>query len=194
MKKLALLFFSILAVGFVLQSCDNTKTYAEMLQDEKNAINSYIKKNKITVITPEEFLVDTVTAENEYVLFSDGVYMNIVDRGSGAAPADRDNITVRFTEFDIINDTTTLSNVDYDQAVDAFYYTISGTSALGQFEPESYMYFAYGSAVPAGWMVPLPYIKNKAHVKLIVPAKMGHTTAQQMVTPYFYDLKKIQIQ
>jgi len=194
MKKLALLFFSILAVGFVLQSCDNAKTYAEMLQDEKNAISGYIKKNKITVITPEEFAKDTVTAENEYVLFSNGVYMNIVDRGSGASPASRDVILVRFTEFDIMNDTTVLSNIDYDQAVDAFDYTVSGTSAYGQFLPESFMYSAYGSAVPSGWMVPLTYIKNMAHVKLIVPAKMGHTTAQQMVAPYFYDLKKIQIQ
>ena len=32
-----------------------------------------------------------------------------------------------------------------------------------------------------------------AHVKLIVPSKMGHQTAMQYVYPYFYDIRKYQI-
>ena len=38
MKKLTLFFLSLLACGLAFQACDNTKTYAEMLEDEKDAI------------------------------------------------------------------------------------------------------------------------------------------------------------
>ena len=38
MKKLLLLFFSLLAFGYMFQACDNSKTYAEMLDEEKDAV------------------------------------------------------------------------------------------------------------------------------------------------------------
>ena len=41
MKKLTLFFLSLLACGLAFQDCDNTKTYAEMLEDEKDAIKAY---------------------------------------------------------------------------------------------------------------------------------------------------------
>ena len=46
--------------------------------------------------------------------------------------------------------------------------------------------------IPSGWLIALPYLRNNAHVRLIVPSKMGHTTAQQYVNPYFYDIWKFE--
>ena len=34
-------------------------------------------------------------------------------------------------------------------------------------------------------------MRNNAHVRLIVPSKMGHSYAMQNVYPYYYDLRKI---
>ena len=51
----------------------------------------------------------------------------------------------------------------------------------------------HGSSVPAGWLVALNYIRDGAHVKLIVPSKMGHQNAMQQVYPYYYDIHKLQI-
>ncbi len=48
------------------------------------------------------------------------------------------------------------------------------------------------TAIPSGWLIALPYLRNNAHVRLIVPSKMGHTTAQQYVNPYFYDIWKFE--
>ncbi len=31
----------------------------------------------------------------------------------------------------------------------------------------------YGTAIPSGWLIALPYLRNNAHVRLIVPSKMG---------------------
>ena len=51
MKKLLLLFFSLLAFGYMFQACDNSKTYAEMLDEEKDAVNAFIKKHNIQTIS-----------------------------------------------------------------------------------------------------------------------------------------------
>ena len=50
MKKLIFLFLSVIAAGSLFQACDNSKTYAEMLEDEKNAVNKFIKDSAINVI------------------------------------------------------------------------------------------------------------------------------------------------
>ena len=77
MKKLLLLFFILLAVGFSFQACDDTKTYAEMLEEEDDAIADFINKEGIKVISQTEFFDnDSVTdvEKNEFVQLSSGVY------------------------------------------------------------------------------------------------------------------------
>lgn len=85
MKKLVYLFLSLMAAGSLFQACDDSKTYAEQLEDEKREVSRFIRDNGINIISQDEFeRNDTVTNldRNEYVALSDGVYMQIVDRGS----------------------------------------------------------------------------------------------------------------
>ncbi|NDW11702.1 DUF4827 domain-containing protein [Bacteroides sp. 214] len=203
MKKLISLFLLITVFGVITQSCNDGVTYAEQQAAEKKLIRKYIADNNIKEISQEEFEKDTVTnvAENEYVLFSNGVYMQIVDRGDGDTIRTRDEILVRYAEVDIETGTETFaSNYDFANYVDAFYYTEYGTSIYGQFSEtwlvSSYYYYlgyTMSTAVPEAWLIPLKYIKDNAHVKLIVPHKVGHEYAQYYVTPFFYDIRKYQI-
>ena len=115
MKKLIFLFLSVIAAGSLFQACDNSKTYAEMLEDEKNAVNKFIKDSAINVISLEEFERDTITdlSRNEYVAFSNGVYMQIVDRGNADDPEDtfanNNVICARYLEKNIASNELTLS-------------------------------------------------------------------------------------
>ncbi len=210
MKKLIVLFLSLLAVGGIFQACDNTKTYAEMLEEERDAINAFVKERNIKTITVEEFEKDTVTdvASNEYVLFSNGIYLQIVNRGSedpADAFANNNLIVTKFMEVDILaNDTTTASNVhnpyDYLNVYpEGFRYTVSGTYLYGQFISEAGLFSTMGYAysgnttVPSGWLFALKYLRSGAAIKIIVPSKMGHTTAQQYVYPFFYDIRSLTI-
>lgn len=195
MKKLILLFFSLLACGFAFQGCSDSKTYAEMLEEEKDAINKFIKENNITVITASEFEENdhkTVVEKNEYVQLSNGVYMQIVNSGTGQdSIKNRDVINVRFMEYDILEGDTSSTNIYYSQMLDVFDYSVSGTTAYGQFRQGVLLETYETSQVPEGWLTPLQYIKSGARVKLIVPSKAGHTVAQNYVYPFYYDLKRI---
>lgn len=196
MKKLTLFFLSLLACGLAFQACDNTKTYAEMLEDEKDAIKAFIRDSSITVISQTEFYRnDSTTKENEYVQLASGVYMNIVNKGS-ANLADtvkpNDQILVRFSEYSLMDKKATISNLGYPEVVDEFNYRVTSSSIAGQFT-QGFMLSYYGPAVPAGWLVPLDYVRDGACVKLIVPSKMGHSSAMQSVYPYYYYIQKYQI-
>lgn len=199
MKKLTLFFLSLLALGLSFQACDDTKTYAEMLEDEKKAIDDFIRKNNIKVISQTEFYKQDSTTnvdKNEYVQLASGVYMQIVDKGSenkADTIKNNDLILVRFVEYNLQYKDTTLSNLNEPAIVDEFKYTISSTSIAGSFLEGGYMHSVYGPQVPAGWLVPLVYIRNWAHVKLIVPSKMGQQQAMQEVYPCYYDIRKYQI-
>ena len=198
MKKLTLFFMSLLFCSIAFQACDNTKTYAEMLDDEKKAISEFIKDHNIKVISQSEFYKNdstTDTLKNEYVQLASGVYMQIVDKGS-KMPSDtvkkNDLVLVRFMEYSIFDKDTTLTYINDPQLPDEFKYTVTSSSIAGIFTA-GYMYNYYGTSVPAGWLVPLTYVRDKAHVRLIVPSKMGQKNAMQAVYPYFYDIRKYQI-
>ena len=204
MKKLTLFFLSLLVLSLGFQACDNSKTYAEMLEEEKDGINDFIKDRNIKVISQSEFYgQDSTTkckdrgdAVDEYVQLTSGVYMQIVDKGSenkADTVKSNDQVLVRFMEYSILDKDTTLSNLAAAETVDEFRYTVTSSSIAGTFL-QGYMMTYYSSpAVPAGWLVPLSYVRDMAHVRLIVPSKMGHQTAMQYVYPYYYDIRKYQI-
>ena len=213
MKKLIFLFLSVIAAGSLFQACDNSKTYAEMLEDEKNAVNKFIKDSAINVISLEEFERDTITdlSRNEYVAFSNGVYMQIVDRGNEDDPEDafanNNVICARYLEKNIASNELTCFNVvlpeyinasDYYRSPLTFRYVNENSSAYGIVlsTPLDYDYLwtenSYGTAIPGGWLLALPYLRDNAHVRLIIPSKMGNSISQQNVIPCYYDIWKFE--
>ena len=93
MKKLTLFFLSLLALSLGFQACDDSKTYAEMLEEEKDGINDFIKKNDFKIISQSEFYAQDSTTKSkekgdgvdEFVQLASGVYMQIVDKEIGRA-------------------------------------------------------------------------------------------------------------
>ena len=85
MKKIKLFFAVFCTLVFCLQSCDNGKTYAEIKEEEADAINAWILNHNYQVISEKDFYnQDTITNENQFVLFEEsGVYMNILQQGEG---------------------------------------------------------------------------------------------------------------
>ena len=113
--------------------------------------------------------------KNEYVQLASGVYMQIIDKGStnlADTVKANDQILVRFSEYSLMDKVVTVSNLDYAEVVDEFNYRVTSSSIAGQFI-QGFMLSYYGPAVPAGWLVPLDYVRDGACVKLIVPSKNG---------------------
>jgi hypothetical protein len=206
MNKLSYLFL-LLAGWLFVTSCNKTETYAEQKQRERNAINAFIVKKGINVISESDFENQNYTTDlskNQYVLFEkSGVYMQIVEEGCGEKMASGESTTVlcRFSETNLLTDSMQLTNNNlyWNAVVDKMYVTKNGITYTASFDSSSsVMYKAYGStSVPAGWLVPLTYINlgrpsteedKIAEVHLIVPHSQGQTNATSSVYPCYYEI------
>ena len=185
MKKLGILFASVFLLGLVFQSCNNGKTYAEMKEEEREAIKRFIEKEDINVISFDQFQEQDSTTnvdENQFVLFSEtGVYMQIVEEGKGkplSAWKDgaRREVIVRYVEERIteegIGDSlswNTDHNSEYMIYPDIMMVTKNGKSLSATFT-EGIMYNTYGTPyVPSGWLIPFNYIKAVSYTHLTLP-------------------------
>lgn len=200
MKKLSILLVSVFLLGFAFQSCNNDKTYAEMKEDEREAIKRFIEKEGINVISFEQFQQQDSTTnvkDNQFVLFSDnGVYMQIVNEGDGEKMEDgRQVVLVRYVEKQISEggSADTLTGNWFSSHPDEMMVQKSGKSYQATFTV-GIMGSQYGPAVPSGWLIPFNYIKigrkisGRSKVKLIVPHSEGQMNASSYVYPCYYEI------
>ena len=201
MKKLA---YILILVAVALTSCNDYETYGDKKEKERNAISKFIADSAIVVIAEETFIQNgykTDLTRNEFVrLDKTGVYMQIIREGCGDKMKDGESLTLdcRFSEFDILNDTTMVYNTSSSTASLPDRMSVSRSS--GTYTAtflSGMMTKVYSSSVPAGWLVPLNYVKvgrpqsmdeECAKVRLIVPHTQGHAYASSNVCPYFYTI------
>lgn len=207
MNKYLLKLSVLLMAGLMMIACDDTETYAEQKARENKQIADFIKDNNIQVIKMSDFLQDTITnnpetgpdfSKNEYVLFEDnGVYMQIVRRGTGRQMEDGDrwDMTARYVEYGIAaEDTLTLNTFATYTSPDQYWCLRTGDKFSAGFT-SGVMFQYYGSAVPNSWIMSMPFLKPgflngepSAKVKLIVPHNQGTQKAATNVYPTFYEI------
>jgi hypothetical protein len=165
------------------------------------SIKEFIRSEGINVISFNDFIKNDSTTDvenNEYVIIDD-VYMQIVRNPKGVEGARqmRDgetlNVMARFVEYNISEADTILGNVFDSDNPDYMRVKLDHGSYSATFT-NGYMAITYGSAVPTGWLTPLPYIyftrrqSQTAKVRLIVPHTKGTSTASSYVYPCFYEI------
>ncbi len=196
-----------LFAGLMFISCDDYETYAEKKKKENAAINAYIAKNNVKVISEETFAANgykTDVSKNEYVLFrSNGIYLQIVREGCGEKlkNQERADVLCRFTERNLLGDSIQLTNdiLYYSSLPEKFNVYNSYGTFTGSFDTNnSLMYQAYSKAsVPSGWLYPLTYVKlgrpsaetdEVAKINVIVPSAQGQYYASLNTYPCLYTL------
>lgn len=175
----------IVCAALMTLSCSKTKSYTDMLKAEEKAIDRLIAQEGIEVL--KDFPVDTIFKENQFVKLENGVYMNIIDRGtSQRAVLNKTNILIRFTARHIISDSLT-----YIAKNNYYIYSNYGPHSNGT-TPWEFRYGAYAEAnvwfIGEGIQTPLEYVGDNAKVKLIVPFKRGDYYDDRAGEPLYYEI------
>jgi hypothetical protein len=210
------------AAALLATSCKKDLTYAELKEKERDAINNFISRDvtirdhdgndliyvgRVNTISDDQFVEQGCTTnveKNEYVLFSNGVYMQIRREGVGnrLESGESKQVIARYTEFNIMADTVQTSNetLYYSTTPDIIDISNSYGTFTASFNTENgggAMYRRYGStSVPAGWLMPFSYIRigrqtseeQISQVRLIVPHAQGQSDASSNVYPCFYQI------
>jgi FKBP-type peptidyl-prolyl cis-trans isomerase len=160
----------------VIVACDDQKTMQEYLREENKAIERYINSQGIKVV--ETYPADSTFAADVYYKTTDGLYMHVVDKGNNVPWTYGKRVLVRFEELYYIKsyvsgDTTAITFPSREPI--EFIYGI----------PASYQTDYYGLACN-GWAISLQYLGEGAIVDLIIPSKLGSSSANTSFQPVLY--------
>ena len=169
MRNLLFFVFGCILFSSVWTSCNNSKTYAELLKDEQNAISKFINDSNFTVLY--SYPKDSIFLPNEFVKLPNGLYMNVIDRGNGSKIDSGQNVLMRVKYYRNLFDTTTYHSSNWSSG-----------------DPSQ---FVFGQASSSnnyveGFATPLIFVRGNAKVRLIIPSSLNDYTTVQNVTPYYY--------
>jgi hypothetical protein len=158
---------------FFVSSCSDTKTYADLLEDEELLISDYIKRNNINVLS--QFPANGVWREKDYVLTESGLYFHLVKAGEGTdSLATSNSFTLRYRQYSLDEDPTVIDKWTTD----------------GQLEPVQFSLNVNANRFLAIHEAAAIMKKTNSEAKIIVPSSIGNTLfLGSNVTPYMYEIK-----
>lgn len=188
MKKLRILHYLFIGLltgiaASVITSCDNTESYADLLQKERKACNAFLADNKVVNEVPADSVFQVGPNAPYYRLDDEGnLYMQVLNAGDPKDRAEYDDlIYFRFKRMSIVdwwlhdeevwsgnadNMVSSPTNFRYDN------YTLSSTSQYG-----------------AGIQEPLKFLGIGCEVNIIIKSQFGFTDEIAYVTPFLYNVR-----
>ena len=173
----------ILCTALVAISCSKTKSYTDMLKDEKKAINRLIDENDFEIL--KDFPEDSVFKENQFVELENGTYLNIIEKGTSQRAVQYKTKILYRCNVSYPMDSAYINSTPY-------YIQNYGPHSNGT-SPWEFTYGDYASQanpylVSEGLQEPLKYVGDRAKVKLIVPFKRGTCNDQSNGEPAYYEI------
>lgn len=96
---------ALLTAGILSSGCNDSKSYAELLTEENQAINAYLLNQKVETTLPDDGNFLTGEDAPFYKLDEEGnVYMKVIDAGNPEWMAESDElIYFRFTRWSLLS-------------------------------------------------------------------------------------------
>ncbi|MDR0845404.1 MAG: DUF4827 domain-containing protein [Tannerella sp.] len=183
--KINVLALVLLSGLIALSSCNKNRTYAQMIKEQKRAIDRLIVKEGFEIT--KKYPANGVFGEKEFVLLDNGIYLNIVDSGNGNRPVPyKTTILMRCSgKFILDTDTGTFDLFDnYFSPIEFTYgYSTLKTQSTSASEQDlTFLSVAMDSV--------LNYVGENSIVKLIVPFDIGSSYQASYGAPLYYDKVK----
>lgn len=163
-------------------SCDEDKTYAELLRDERRAVNAYLSNNLVVNEIPEDTIFQTGEDAPFYRIDPDGnVYMQVITADSKEnRPTDGQPVYFRFMRMDL--------NSWYTE--DEEYWIGNAENMMA--DPTYFLYNNYALSSSAyygyGLQLPMKFVGVNSTVNLVIKSQYGFTDEISYVTPYLYKI------
>lgn len=182
--KLTKYFYNLTLVLFIaFCSCDDNKSYADLLEDETKAVNNFLA---------DQCVIDKIPADSNFIVGSDApyykmdeegdVYMQVINKGDVNDKAeDNQLIYFRFMRYNLS-------------------YYVTGNDMIGEGNAEDMEYlptsFRFGnytlqssSQYGSGIQLPLYYLGIGCEVNIVIKSQLGFTSEISNVMPYLYNVR-----
>lgn len=169
----------------LLSACSSDQTYADRLNEERNAVNAYLANHRVVMTIPEDSVFEVGENAPFYRIDPDGnVYMQVLNAGDRANDKAKtgEPIYFRYTRYNLSTwyaDGTWSVYSGNENSMDAFScsfnyadYTLPSSSQWGY-----------------GIQYPLLFLGVECEVNLVVKSQYGFTNEMSYVTPFFFHVR-----
>lgn len=178
---------AIATLGVTAMSCDDGKSYAELLTDETHAVNAFLSNHRVQLGIPEYDEIETGADAPFYRLDEEGnVYMQVLSKGNkDMMTKDDDLVYFRFTRNSLFL---------YDVATGEFPEEGWGNSEDLTVGSASFRYNNYTLTSSSQWgsglQLPLSVLGLGCRVNLVIKSQYGLSNEISQVVPfYYYDVR-----
>jgi len=180
-----LLALLALASAMLFTSCDNDESYADRLNEERNAVNAYLSTKRVIMSVPEDTIFETGEDAPFYRLDNDGnIYMQVLKAG--------DRVNDRVKEGEAIYFRYSRYSLESWYA-DGTWSVYSGNENAMDANSCYFNYADFTLPVSSQWgygiQYPLVYLGVECEVNLIIKSQYGITDEISYVMPFLYHVR-----
>jgi len=169
----------------MLTACNDDTSYADRLNNERNAVNAYLANHRVVMSVPEDSVFEVGEIAPFYRLDTDGnVYMQVLNAGDRKNDKAKTSqpIYFRYSRYNLSvwysdgNWTVYSGNENSMDAVACSFnfadYTLPSSSQWGY-----------------GLQYPLMFLGAECEVNLVIKSQFGFSNEISLVTPFFYHVR-----
>lgn len=168
----------------LLTACNNDQSYADRLNEERNAVNAYLANHRVEMSVPEDSVFDVGPDAPFYRIDADGnVYMQVLNAGDKNDKAKTgEPIYFRYSRYNL---STWYAN--------GYWEVYSGNENTMDAVACSFNYADYTLPSSSQWgyglQYPLLFLGVECEVNLIIKSQYGFTNEISYVMPFFYHVR-----
>lgn len=179
-----ILTFAICAAflwGF--SSCKDSKSYAELLNEETKSVNSFLADQNVILDVPADSMFEYGFDAPFYRIDPDGnVFMQVIDPGETEKVKDDALVFFRFTRYNL-----------NEYALTGELGTGSGNSENIGLGSASFRFNNFTLSTSSQWgnglQMPLNFLGFNSRVRIVIKSQFGLSSEISQVIPYLYDIR-----
>ncbi len=172
-----------ISAAFLLafSSCKDSKSYAELLNEETKAVNAFLADQNVILDIPADSIFEYGPDAPFYRIDPDGnVFMQVIEPGDKEKVKNDAMVFFRFTRYNLNEYALTGSlGSGYGNSED-----VSMGSASFRFNNYT---LTTSSQWGSGIQMPLNFLGFNSHVRLVIKSQFGLTSEISQVIPFLYD-------
>lgn len=184
MKLRKILTFAICAAflwGF--SSCKDSKSYAELLNEETKSVNSFLADQNVILDIPADSVFEYGFDAPFYRIDPDGnVFIQVIDPGETEKVKDDALVFFRFTRYNL-----------NEYALTGELGTGSGNSENIGLGSASFRFNNFTLSTSSQWgnglQMPLNFLGFNSRVRIVIKSQFGLSSEISQVIPYLYDIR-----
>ena len=174
-----------ITVMMMLAACNNDESYADRLNDERNAVNAYLANHRIVMSVPEDTVFEVGENAPFYRIDTDGnVYMQVLKAGDRINDRAKKSEPIYF-RYSRYNLATWYADGVW-KPTDGNENTMDAASCSFNFSDYT---LPSSSQWGYGLQYPLLFLGVECEVNLVIKSQYGLTNEISYVTPFFYHVR-----